>query len=404
MKGRRLAAIAVPLMACSMHAQELFESGPGRRLLFHPSDHAILSGSGNRSDIGCSVEPQSPQLGFDLKYTAGYIVRVPAAGVSAGGERLRVLFRVRSIDGGKSEPVYFRQYFDIAASAREGGGTAVFPGRYVVGPGRYEVDWLMRNLQGRVCSSHWRTRAPTPGHTGRLAAAATANLIAPYREDTFDDEPPVLRRSGLGAGLHVALLVNLAPLDRNRFKLNAYEIDSVMGMLRSLHREPSIGLFSLTVFHAYDRQVVYSAERRTRLDFGAIGEAIESMPLGVVEVDALADEEGERRFLAEVLGDALSPEAGPRDAVVVLGPKVDREARLEDGMLEPAEAPAPVFQFAYNRNPRSYPWPGAIESALRPYGLTLFSVTSPRDFSRALEGLLEAIDGTGGQDLPTRRD
>ena len=396
MRAGRLAAIAVPLLAWSTPAQELFESGPGTRLRFHSSDNAILSGDENRVDIGCSVEPQSPRLGFDLKYTAGYIVKVPAAAVSPSGERLRVLFRVRSLDGGNSEPVYFRQVFDLAPNVADGGGTAVFPGRYVVGPGRYEVDWLMRNLQGRVCSAHWRTRAPTPGHTGRLAAAATANLIAPHREDTFGAEPPVLRSSGLGAGLHVELLVNLAPLDRDRFRLDPYEIDSVMGMLRSLHREPSIGLFSLTIFHTYDRQIVYSTAQQTHLDFEAIGEAIEAMPVGVVDVDALADAEGDKLFLAEVLSGALGPGGGSRDAVVVLGPKVDREARLEENMLAAAEASAPLFQFAYNRNPRSYPWPGAIESALRPYGLTLYSVTSPRDFSRALEGLLGAIDEADG--------
>ena len=392
MKGRRLVAICTVLLAWTAQAQELFESGPGSRVRFHASDSAILSAKDNRADLGCSVEPQSPRLGFDLKYTAGYVVRVPAAAVSPSGERLRVLFRVRSLDGGKSEPVYFQQTFDLKANVAEGGGTAVFPGRYVLGPGRYEVDWLMRNLQGRVCSSHWRTRAPTPGHTGRLAAAATPNLIAPFQEDTFDEEPPVLRRSGLGRGLHVSLLVNLAPLERTRFKLNAYEIDSIMGMLRSLHREPSIGLFSLTAFHAYDRKIIYSTARQTRLDFASIGESIAEAPAGVVEVDALSDEEGDERFLAEVLNDALGPDPGPRDAVIVLGPKVDREARIEDGMLLHSEAPAPLFQFAFNRNPRSYPWPGAIESALRPYGLSQFTVTRAQDFSRALESLLAAID------------
>ena len=162
MKGRPLVAIAAGLLAWTAQAQVLFESGPGSRVRFHASDSAILSSDDNRADLGCSVEPQSPRLGFDLKYTAGYVVRVPASAVSPGGERLRVLFRVRSLDGGKPEPIYFQQTFDLKANVAEGGGTAVFPGRYVLGPGRYEVDWLMRNLQGRVCSAHWRTRAPTP--------------------------------------------------------------------------------------------------------------------------------------------------------------------------------------------------------------------------------------------------
>ncbi len=396
MKGRHLVAIVAPLLAWNAPAQDLFDSRPGSRLRFQASDSAILSADDNRADLGCRVEPQRPQLGFDLKYTAGYVVHVPADAVSPSGERLRVLFRIRPLDDEKADPVYFRQSFDLAANVADGGGTAVFPGRYVLGPGRYKIDWLMRNLQGRVCSAHWRTRAPTPGYTGRLAAAATANLIAPFREDTFDEEPPVLRRSGVESGLHVSLLVNLAPLDRNRFKLNDYEIDSIMGMLRSLHREPSLGLFSLTAFNAYDRQIVYSTARQTRLDFVAIGKSIRTMPAGVVEVDALTDEEGDERFLAEVLNDALGPDLGRRDALIVLGPKVDREARLQAGMIGLSAAPPPLFQFAFNRNPRSYPWPGAIEDALRPHGLTQYSVTGPQDFSRALESLLSAVAGPDG--------
>lgn len=393
MRFLRAAALVSLLAPGGAPAQRLFDAAPGSPLRFHASDSAILSSEANRTDLGCRVEPQSPRLGFDLKYTAGYVVYVPAESVSPSGEHLRVLFRIRPVDSEPSEAVYFRQGFTLGADVAEGGGTATFAGRFVVGPGRYEIDWLMRNLQGRVCSAHWRIQAPTPGLAGRLAAAAPANLIAPYRVDTFDDEPPIVRSSDRNAGLHLSILVNLAPLERTRFRLSDYEIDSIMGMLRSLHREPSVGLFSLVAFHPYDRYIAYSTARQTRLDFIAVGEAIRTMPAGVVEVDALQEEDGDQEFLAGVLNDALAADPGPRDAIVFLGPKVDREARLPTGAIDVAAAPAPVFQLAFNRNPRSYPWQGAIEAALRPLGLKQFQVTRPQDFSRALENLLTAIAG-----------
>ena len=388
-----LALVPAFLLAGGAWAQQLFDAAPGSPLRFHPSDSAILSSDDDRTDLECRVEPQRPRLGFDLKYTAGYVVHVPAEGVSQSGEHLRVLFRIRPVEPEGAEPVYFRHSFTVAPDAAEGGGTAAFAGRFVLGPGRYEIDWLMRNLQGRVCSAHWRTRAPTPGYTGRLATAAPANLIAPYRNDTFDDEPPIVRSEGRDAGRHLSLLVNLAPLERTQFRLSEYEIASIMGMLRSLHREPSVSLFSLVAFHPYDRHIAYSALRQTRLDFATVGEAIRSMPAGVVGVDALQDEDGDREFLAEVLNKALGPAPGRLDAVIFLGPKVDREARLPEGAIEVGAAPAPVFQVAFNRNPRSYPWPGAIEAALRPLGLRQYPVTRPQDFSRALEGLLAALAG-----------
>ncbi len=393
MRTFRALGLAVLTATGGLQAQQLFDAAPGSPLRFHASDSAILASDDDRDDLACRVEPQRPRLGFDLKYTAGYVVHVPADGVSPSGEQLRVLFRIRPLQSERAEPIYFRQSFTLGAHSADGGGTATFAGRFVLGPGRYEIDWLMRNLQGRVCSAHWRTRAPTPGYTGRLAAAAPANLIAPYREDTFDDEPPVARNEGLGKGLHISLLVNLAPLERTQFKLSDYEIDSIMGMLRSVHREPSIGLFSLIAFHPYDRHIAYSTLRQPRLDFAGIGEAIRTMPAGVVEVNELQREDGDQEFLAGVLNKALGPDPGPRDAVVFLGPKVDREARIPDGAIEVTTVPAPIFQLAFNRNPRSYPWPGSIEAALRPIGLAQYSVTRPQDFSRALESLLSEIDG-----------
>ena len=385
--------IWVPLIlaaACGLQAQDLFDASPGSPLRFHPSDRAVLAGDRNRSDFECQVEPQSPLLGFDLKFTAGYVVRVPARTVGSAGDSLRILFRVKPAGATRAPAVYFRQNFDIPHVTADS-GTAAFPGRFVVGPGRYEIDWLMRNRQGRVCSAHWTANAQMPSRTALLAAAAPTNLIRPYREHTFADEPPVARSTESPGGLHIALLVNLAPLDRSRFKLNAHEIESLVTMLRTLHREPSLGLFSLTAFHAYDRQAVYAVERQPRLDFAALGRAIESMSPGVVDVDALADEGGDERFLSSLLNSAFDATRERPDAIVIMGPKIDRDAAISPELLNIAAQPGAIFQFSFNRNPRSYPWPGAIEAALRPHGLVHSNVARPQDFSRALAGFLDAM-------------
>ena len=370
-------------------AQQLFDSSPGSDLHFHPSDHAILSGDTNRSDLGCRVEPLKPRLGFDLKYTAGFVVRVPAEAVAPSGDALRAVFRVKAL-AGESDPVYFQQVFSVPPESADPGSRAVFPARYVLGPGNYKVDWLMRNRRGTVCSAHWVARAPPPGHNGRLAAAAAANLIAPYREDIFANEPPVPRADGAGAGLYVSILLNLAPLDRTKFKLSSYELESVVGMLRSLYREPRIGLFSLRAFNAIDRKLVHTSQRQSQLDFEALGAAIDSMQAGVIEAAELEKAEGESAFLANLLNETLG-DRDPPDAVIALGPKVDREARIPEELLHFGTDAGRLFQIAFQPTPQSYPWPGAIESALRTYGLTVYSVTLPQDYTRALEAVLDLI-------------
>ncbi|MYB51351.1 MAG: hypothetical protein F4X77_03995 [Acidobacteriia bacterium] len=387
---RHVASFLVLATICGLQAQELFDASPGSPLRFHPSDRAVLADDSNRSDFECQVVPQSPLLGFDLKFTAGYVVRVPARTVGAAGDSVRILFRVKPAGAARAPAVYFRQNFDIPHVSADG-GTAAFPGRFVVGPGQYQIDWLMRNQQGRVCSAHWTADAHMPSRTALLAAAAPTNLIRPYREHTFADEPPVARATESPGGLHIALLVNLAPLDRNRFKLTAHEIESLVAMLRTFHREPGLGLFSLTAFHAYNRQVVYTVERQPRLDFAAFGRAIESMPAGVVDVVALADEDGDEHFLSSLLNSTFDAARERPDAVVIMGPKIDRDAAIAPELLNIVARPGAIFQFSFNRNPRSYPWPGAIEAALRPFGLVHSNVTRPQDFSRALAGFLDAM-------------
>ena len=35
------------------------------------------------------------------------------------------------------------------------GETPTLGGSYTLGPGRYRVDWLMRNSREEVCADHW---------------------------------------------------------------------------------------------------------------------------------------------------------------------------------------------------------------------------------------------------------
>ncbi len=394
-----LLALAAAVGAAS-HGQQLFEVSPGSPLRFHPNDTAVLGSDDTRRDLECRLLPQKPRLGFDLKYTAGYVVRVPGRALDAAGDRLRVLFRIQEVDG-TADPIHFRQDFHIAAHSADEGSEAAFSGRFFLGPGRYKVDWLMRNQYGLVCSAHWTAHAPQPGHSGRLAATASEGLIAPFDTYTFESEPPVARRHGADGGLHIAVLLNLAPLDRDRFKLSVYETASIIGMLRTLHREPSFGRFSITAFRAVEGQRVLSVKGQTRIDFESLGELVQNTPAGLVEAETLADEDHESKFLAELIREALAgSEEDQPDAVVVLGPKVSREARPDPDSIAPVGDPPALFQFAFHPSPRSYPWQGAIESALRDLGGSVFPIALPRDFSRALEDMLASLQAEPAESPP----
>src|SRR5205809_5643619 len=52
-------------------------SGPGGLVRIFNTDAAVLEGQEHRRDLPCAVTPIKPQLGFDMKFHAGYDVSVP---------------------------------------------------------------------------------------------------------------------------------------------------------------------------------------------------------------------------------------------------------------------------------------------------------------------------------------
>ncbi len=377
-----------------LSAQERFGAGPDRDLNIVAGDRAVLSSDTNRTDLDCRVEPLDPRMDFELKFQAGYLIHVPMTELSTDGGHLQVLFRIRPLEGGEVDAMYFTHHFNVPPIEEGSTGSATLPGRYVLGPGRYKIDWLMRDRAGRVCSSHWETKAASLEKYEELAAAATANTVAVESRDMFVDEPPVMRSGGGRRLAHVRIVLNLSPLDRMKPKLSEHDLESLISMMRALHREPSIGLFSVTAISANQEKVVYDVSRSSRIDFKALGEAVEHVAAGMVDFSSLSDPESGGRFLAGVLNNALSVGEDRADAIIILGPKVERDERIPEKLLDIDGKRPPTFHFGYNRNPRSYPWRGAIGNALKSRGLVEYTIARPKDFGAALADLVHRLSGS----------
>ncbi len=386
---------AALLFAGLLNGQERFGLGPDRLPHILAGDRAVLSSEVDRTDLQCRVEPLDPRMDFELKFQAGYLIHVPMAELAADGDRLSVLFRIRPLTEEAAEKkadaaLYFTQYFDVPPIEEGAKGSVTLPGRYVLGPGRYRIDWLMRDRAGRVCSAHWETQAASLERYEELAAAATANTITANRRDIFVDEPPVMRSGKRSA--HVRFVLNLSPLEPNKPKLSEYDLASLIAMMRALHREPGIGLFSVTAILASREKIVYDAPRLSRIDFKALGEAVEGIAAGVVDFAALRDPESGGRFLAGVLNRALISGENGADAVIFLGPKASPDNRIPEELLDIAGRHPPAFHFVYNRNPRSHPWRGAIGNALKPRGLIEYRIARPKDFGAALTDFVRRLE------------
>jgi hypothetical protein len=265
-------------------------------------------------------------------------------------------------------------------------GEAYIGGEFTVGPGRYKVDWLMRDRLERVCSAHWEIEAKADDDFKNVEMAIGPNTVEPRPQDPFREAPPVDRDGN--PLLRVKLLVNFAPTDRREAALRSWDVQAVTSILRTISREPKIGTFRMIAFNMHQEKVIYRQDERNYIDFPALGEAVSGMELGTVDFEKLKDPQSDVRFLSMLLTEHAATEQLP-DAIIIVGPKVMLDDKVPESSLKQAAASnVPVFYFNYNSNPRKNPWRDTIATALKAYRGLAYTITFPKDLGSALNDMM----------------
>lgn len=376
--GGATLAICVLAGTQAISAQVLMpSSGPGGAVRLFSSDAAILEARESRKDIPCTVTPNKPQLGFDLKFHAGYEVAVPLKELAGSENQLTMVFRVTP-DDRPNEPVYFSQHIAVPQIEEDASGPAYLQGTFDVGEGKYHVDWLMRDRLERVCSHNWPMEAVLPARDKQMALDINAAVIQPADFEPFKQEPPV-ERDLKEEPLNVKVVVNFAPQDSGSATLRPLDTGALLSILRNIAREPRINRFSIVAFNMQEQRVVYRQEDASQIDFPALGKALQSLNLGTVDMKRLSVKRGETEFLGELITKELTGEKQP-DAIIFAGPKV----MLDDGissetLRQLGDVKTPLFYMNYNLNPQTTPWRDAIGSAVKFLKGGEYTISRPRD-------------------------
>lgn len=383
-----LVALAEP---GTVSAQELLRLGVDGDGYLGPADLAVLASDEQRDDLPCSVEDLKPALEYDLNFRAGYNAKISLASLAGPGNTLRVVFRITPLDSDQ-EPTYMQHRYLVPNIEEGAEGNANLPGQFRLGPGRYKVDWLMRNQAEKVCASSWEIKAETLEGFEKLAASPTTSLVEPFREEVFYEEPPVMRPRG--ELRHVKLLVNFSSSNVSMAGLSEYDLKSVVSMLRAISKEPQFGEFSVVAYHAQRERVFFEQHRATQIDFPALGEALDEIDGGTVDFETLQDKESSRVFLQELFDTHVTHGESDPDAIVFIGPKLVFDRAPKTALLTTdAITSAPIFYFTYNRDPRTYPWRDAISSGLSNQAVTESNIARAKDFGQALRTLLDQLNG-----------
>ena len=399
LRGCRFAVGALIAAGAALSAQEFMLSDRGAAPLL-ASDVAIFKARESRKDIGCTVTPNKPALGFDLKFHTGYDVAVPLKDLAGQDNLLTTVFRVTP-EVRPDEPAYFSQRTKVPRIDEAARGDAALRGSFDVGEGRYHVSWLMRDRAGRVCSSDWDMEASLPSRDRQMALDIPAGAVRATEKEPFQQEPPV-EREPRDRPLTIKVIVNFAPQDSTSAALRPLDTSALVWILRSIAREPRIGRFSMVAFNMQEQRVIYRLREASQIDFPALGDALKTLNLGTVDVKQLAQKHADSEFLSGLMTREIKDDNGDPDAVIIAGPKVTfDDSGPQDSWKQLGGVKAPVFYISYNLNPQGNPWRDAISGAVRSLKGAEYTVSRPRDLFFAWTEIMSRIvksrfERTGG--------
>lgn len=355
---------------------QLLMTGTGGMVRLFGTDLAVLEMKDPRKDLPCHVSPtKSAHLGFDLKFHGGYEVSIPMKELAGAENLLTIIFRVTE-NSNPSEPSYFIQRVKVPEIDADAKGDASFYGGFDLGEGKYKIDWLMRDRTERVCSSYWDVEADLNERDSEMALTIGAGSVRQSDTEFFRQEPPIERA---GDPTTVKILLNYAPQNPRSSAMRPMDTSALMSILRNISRDPRVTRFSLTAFCMQEQKVFYRQENAEKIDFPALGAALEKVQLGRVDVAALSDKRSDVKFLTSLIRTELGSSDRP-DAFIFAGPKIMLEHNIEsEALKEIGSLDAPVFYMNYNLFPQVTPWRDAIGNAVKYFKGMEFTISRPRD-------------------------
>src|SRR5262245_9586984 len=221
----RLVPITLLLVAGSVRAQTLIDPD-----LLSPSLRNFDPVPGEKQ-LKCDVSVLRPVLTFSFRFQTGYIVHVPMKQYTGTGNQWAVFTRVTPDGSGK--PALMGDRLKIPEMQKTGVARATgdFSGFFLVGEGKYRIEWKLIDNSGRVCRKSWSIEAKRSGNEKLVESAMEPGTIA---EITLrgarlaaiapSDTPP----------FRLTILLHTAPLTPRRTRINARDRVVLTGALSAL--------------------------------------------------------------------------------------------------------------------------------------------------------------------------
>jgi hypothetical protein len=341
--------------------------------------------------LRCEVTPIKPSLNFGFRFQAGYVVRVPMNQYSGAGHGWLILTRITP-EGGGQQPVYLAGRVRLPPIPKTR-ITFEVGGGYLLGEGRYDVNWALRDDAGRICRSSWRVDARLGRRERRMQLSMPPDTVAEF---TLRGRPDRRRGADDAAPIRLTVMLHAAPLVPLRTRLRASDRVILLGLLSSLLERMPARSVRLVIFNLDQQKILLRQDAFAADAMDRVAQSLNGLDLGRVDYHVLQNPRGHVDFLAGLMNQELRAEA-PSDVVVILGPETSYVDRLPQAALEEPRGAVPQFfnlQFRlYLRGGPTLPDSIALATA-KVKGKTIV-IRSPADFAKAIEQIERR--GSGGK-------
>ena len=340
-----------------------------------------LERQASEKPLRCEVTPIKPSLNFSFRFQAGYVVRVPMNQYSGSGHGWAMLTRITP-EGGGQQPVYLAGRVRLPpipntkVEVEVGGG-------YLLGEGRYDVNWTLLDDAGRICRAGWHVNARLGRRERQVKLSMARDTVADF---TLRGRPGRKRGADDAAPIRLTVLLDAAPLVPSRTRLRASDRVILLGLLSSLLERVPARSVRLVIFNLDQQKTLLRQDAFAPDALDQVAQSLNGLELGRVDYHVLQNPLGHVDFLAGLMNLELRAEA-PSDVVVILGPETRYVDKLPQAALEDPNGAAPQFfnlQFRpYLRAGPSLPDSISLATA-KAKGKTII-IRTPADFAKAIE-------------------
>ncbi len=329
--------------------------------------------------LRCDPSYIRPVLNFSFRFQAGYMVRVPMDQYQGTGHTWVIMERITP-EGDPARAVYLGDKFLLPDVPKT---TIELPvvGGYLLGEGRYHVEWMMLDDRGRVAVKEWTLEAERTYANRNVKIAMPPGTVAEFSLRGAAAAHP----SDDAAAIRLTVLLDAAPMSSRRMRLRANDRIMLLGGLSALLERVPTRSVRLVVFNLDQQKELYHSANFTLNDLESVGRVINQTELGLVDYHILQHPKGHLDFLAGLMNREVR-ETEPSDVVLLLGPRPHFTDRVPSQALEKIVGSPRFLYLQYQPFLHATSeLPDTIRQAVKSMRGKTLVVRTPADFAKGID-------------------